>query len=56
MPHALPLWRGAVILSLLLGLLFPLLGASLLAVWVLDTLIWRWVAARRTAPRRVESA
>ena len=36
--HELPLWKGAVAIMLALGLLFPLVGASLLLVWPLDWL------------------
>ncbi|MEW7865953.1 PepSY-associated TM helix domain-containing protein [Aeromonas diversa] len=46
LPAALPGWRGAALLLLALGLAFPLLGASLLAIWLLDTL---WLRLGRRA-------
>jgi uncharacterized iron-regulated membrane protein len=39
MPRDLPLWKGAVAIIVLLGLLFPLVGVSLLAVLLLDYLV-----------------
>lgn len=44
--HDLPLWKGGVVVMLLLGVAFPLVGVSLLAVWLLDTLLGRLVAGR----------
>ncbi|UVE18385.1 PepSY domain-containing protein [Pseudomonas sp. LS44] len=41
--HDLPLWKGAVLVMLVLGVAFPLVGGSLLAVWLLDRL---WLAMR----------
>lgn len=38
-PHALPLWKGGVAIIVGLGLVFPLVGLSLLAVWALDRLL-----------------
>ncbi|AYC31495.1 PepSY domain-containing protein [Pseudomonas cavernae] len=43
--HDLPLWKGAVVLMLLLGLALPLVGASLLLIWTLD-----WLVLSRFAP------
>lgn len=43
--HDLPLWKGGVAIMLLLGVLFPLVGASLLVVLALD-----WLVQRRTRP------
>ncbi|HSC82665.1 MAG TPA: PepSY domain-containing protein [Pseudomonas sp.] len=40
--HDLPLWKGGVAIMLLLGLAFPLVGASLLLMAALD-----WLLARR---------
>ncbi|UUY09529.1 PepSY domain-containing protein [Pseudomonas sp. J452] len=37
--HDLPLWKGGVVIMLLLGVLFPLVGASLLLIWALE---WLW--------------
>jgi uncharacterized iron-regulated membrane protein len=39
MPRDLPLWKGAVAIMTVLGLLFPLVGVSLLAVLLLDYLV-----------------
>ncbi|MGA4633561.1 PepSY-associated TM helix domain-containing protein [Pseudomonas solani] len=39
LPHGLPLWRGAVVIMLVLGVAFPLVGLSLVLVWVLDRLV-----------------
>jgi uncharacterized iron-regulated membrane protein len=38
MPQDLPLWKGAVAITILLELLFPLVGVSLLAVLLLECL------------------
>jgi uncharacterized iron-regulated membrane protein len=32
--------RGAIALLILLGIAFPLVGASMVAIWLLDTLIF----------------
>ena len=40
LPESLPSWRGAVVLLVVLGVAFPLLGASLLAVWLID-MLWQ---------------
>ena len=37
--HALPTWKTGVAIMLLLAVLFPLVGASLLAVWAVDRLL-----------------
>ena len=34
--HDLPLWRTAVLIMIGLGVAFPLVGLSLLAIWALD--------------------
>ncbi|MNY68561.1 hypothetical protein D3C86_2063470 [compost metagenome] len=34
--HDLPKWKTAIVIMLGLGVAFPLVGASLLAVWLLD--------------------
>lgn len=39
--------RGAIALLLLLGICFPLVGGSMLVIWLLDSLLF----ARRRAPR-----
>ncbi|MDT4819522.1 PepSY-associated TM region [compost metagenome] len=44
--HELPLWKGAVALMLVLGVLFPLVGASLLLIWGLDRLLLPKLPAR----------
>lgn len=41
--HGLPLWKTAVVVMIALGLAFPLVGASLLAVAVLEYGVLRWV-------------
>ncbi|MFP6849820.1 MAG: PepSY domain-containing protein [Pseudomonas sp.] len=40
--HDLPRWKTAIGVMLLLGALFPLVGASLLLVWALDWLLGLW--------------
>ncbi|MBM7062869.1 PepSY domain-containing protein [Pseudomonas sp. UL073] len=47
--HDLPLWKGAVLVMLLLGVAFPLVGGSLLAVWLLDRLLLALRIAGRPA-------
>jgi uncharacterized iron-regulated membrane protein len=37
--HDLPRWKTAIVVMLLLGAAFPLVGASLLLIWVLDWLL-----------------
>jgi uncharacterized iron-regulated membrane protein len=37
--HDLPRWKAAVVIMLLLGAAFPLVGASLLPIWLLDRLL-----------------
>jgi uncharacterized iron-regulated membrane protein len=37
--HDLPRWKTAIVIMLLLGAAFPLVGASLLLIWVLDWLL-----------------
>jgi uncharacterized iron-regulated membrane protein len=37
--HDLPKWKTAMVIMLALALLFPLVGASLIAVWALDRLV-----------------
>ncbi len=39
MPQNLPLWKGAVVLMSIMGLLFPLMGASLVIILLLDYLL-----------------
>ena len=42
--HDLPVWKGGVAIMLLLGVLFPLVGASLLLIWALE---WLWSLRRQ---------
>ena len=37
--HELPTWKTGVVIMLALAVMFPLVGASLIAVWVLDRLL-----------------
>ncbi|MDA7088033.1 PepSY domain-containing protein [Pseudomonas sp. SA3-5] len=39
--HDLPRWKTAIVIMLLLGAAFPLVGASLLLIWALDWLLVR---------------
>ena len=48
--HDLPRWKTAVVAMVLLGIAFPLVGASLLLIWLLD-----WLFSRVLAPRRMAS-
>ena len=47
--HDLPRWKTAIVIMLLLGAVFPLVGASLLLIWALDLLLARVGAVRRLA-------
>ncbi len=47
LPASLPPMRGAIALLILLGICFPLVGGSMLVIWLLDSLLF----ARRRAPR-----
>jgi len=38
--HDLPRWKTAIVIMLLLGAAFPLVGASLLLIWALDWLLF----------------
>lgn len=38
--HDLPKWKTAIVIMVALGVVFPLVGVSLLAVWVLDWGVW----------------
>jgi uncharacterized iron-regulated membrane protein len=49
--HDLPRWKTAVVVMALLGIAFPLVGASLVVIGVLDWLLSRFVAPRRMASR-----
>lgn len=40
-PRDVPLWKGAAVIAVVLGLMFPLGGAAMLAVLVLDALVLR---------------
>lgn len=48
--HDLPRWKAAVVVMALLGIAFPLVGASLLLIGLLD-----WLFSRVVAPRRMAS-
>jgi uncharacterized iron-regulated membrane protein len=37
--HDLPKWKTAMVIMLALAIVFPLVGASLIVVWVLDRLV-----------------
>ena len=39
MRHALPTWKTGVAIMLALAIVFPLVGASLIAVWIIDRLV-----------------
>lgn len=49
LPASLPPMRGAIALLILLGICFPLVGASMVAIWLLDSLIFS-----RRAPKLAE--
>lgn len=49
LPASLPPMRGAIALLILLGICFPLVGASMVAIWLLDNLIFS-----RRAPKLAE--
>ncbi|WP_443190994.1 PepSY-associated TM helix domain-containing protein [Pseudomonas indica] len=44
--HDLPLWKGGVAIMLVLGVAFPLVGLSMIAVWLLDRLWLAWQPER----------
>jgi uncharacterized iron-regulated membrane protein len=47
--HNLPRWKAAVVIMCLLGAAFPLVGGSLLLIWVLDRLLFSHFAGPRLA-------
>jgi uncharacterized iron-regulated membrane protein len=48
--HDLPKWKTGVLIMLALAVVFPLVGASLVVVWLLDRLVLsRSVAANASA-------
>jgi uncharacterized iron-regulated membrane protein len=49
--HGVPRWKAAMVVMALLGIAFPLVGASLVVIGVLDWLLSRFVAPRRMASR-----
>ncbi len=51
LPHDMPLWKGAVLMTLLLSLAFPMVGLTLLAVLLFDILL----VARIPALKRLMS-
>jgi uncharacterized iron-regulated membrane protein len=51
LPKNLPLWKGAAALIVIMGILFPAAGATLLLVMALDYLIVRRIPALAGAIR-----
>ncbi|WP_429176880.1 PepSY-associated TM helix domain-containing protein [Aeromonas salmonicida] len=51
LPAKLPPMRGAIALLILLGIAFPLVGASMLVIWLLDSLFFS-----RRAPRLAQAS
>ena len=49
LPRDLPLWKGAAVLMVVLGVAFPLAGAVLLAAIVLDLAVLRFVPSLKRA-------
>ncbi|MBF7142028.1 MULTISPECIES: PepSY-associated TM helix domain-containing protein [Pseudomonas] len=49
--HGLPLWKTAVAVMVCIGVAFPLVGASLVAVAVLEYGVLRWVRRPKVAER-----
>ncbi|WP_435607585.1 PepSY-associated TM helix domain-containing protein [Pseudomonas knackmussii] len=49
LPHALPVWKVGLGIVVLLGIAFPLVGASLLLVWGFDWLVLSRLASGRQA-------
>ncbi|MBT8767262.1 PepSY-associated TM helix domain-containing protein [Metapseudomonas boanensis] len=49
--HDLPLWKTAVMIMIGLGIVFPLVGMSLLAVWALDWLVLSRIGASKAIAR-----
>jgi len=48
----LPKWKTAMVIMLALAIIFPLVGASLIVVWVLDRLVLsRLFGLRESASR-----
>ncbi|HBX56257.1 PepSY-associated TM helix domain-containing protein [Pseudomonas sp. UBA2684] len=47
--HDLPRWKSAIVIMLLLGAAFPLVGASLLLIWALDWLLLSRLSGQRLA-------
>ena len=45
--HDLPKWKTAMVIMLGLAIIFPLVGASLIAVWALDRLVLSRVLGHR---------
>ena len=45
--HDLPRWKTATVVMLVLGVAFPLVGVSMLVVWVLDKAFGRRLLAAR---------
>ncbi|MGE8362982.1 PepSY-associated TM helix domain-containing protein [Pseudomonas sp.] len=49
--HDLPRWKTAIVIMVLLGVAFPLVGASLVAIWALDWLVLSRLATWNRAVR-----
>ncbi|MNO61044.1 PepSY-associated TM helix [compost metagenome] len=49
LPHALPVWKGGLLIVIALGVAFPLVGLSLLLVWGLDWLVLSRLVRSRPA-------
>lgn len=47
--HDLPRWKVGVAIMIVLGVLFPLVGASLLLIWLVDFFVLSRIGSRRTA-------
>lgn len=47
--HDLPRWKVGVAIMIVLGALFPLVGASLLLIWLVDFFVLSRLGSRRTA-------
>ena len=48
-PHDVPLWKGAAVLVVALGILFPMAGSAIIAVLLLDALLLRLAPGLRRA-------
>jgi uncharacterized iron-regulated membrane protein len=48
MPKNLPLWKGAVVIVVALGVAFPLAGLTMLAAVILDVLVFSRIKPLKT--------